>query len=141
MLVIEKQQLESKITEALSKHRTAAFATVEDNKPKVRYMAVFHDGMNIYLATDRKTHKIEELKRNPNISLLLGYEPSSPLQVVEVEGQADITKDDSLRSKLWNDEMKRWFDGPEDPNYVILDIKASEIRYIDGQDKPQVWTP
>ncbi|TYP79656.1 pyridoxamine 5'-phosphate oxidase family protein [Paenibacillus methanolicus] len=141
MTVAEKQQLQAKILEAMDKHRIAAFATVEGNKPKVRYMALFHDGMNVYLATDRKTHKVEELQQNPNVSLLLGYEAGSAPQVVELEGTASITKDDSLRQKLWNKELSKWFEGPDDPNYVILDIQPSVINYYDEQGKPQRWTP
>ncbi|MFB9329074.1 pyridoxamine 5'-phosphate oxidase family protein [Paenibacillus aurantiacus] len=141
MTVAEKDKLQAKIFEAMDKHRIAAFATVEGNKPKVRYMAVFHDGLNIYLATDRKTQKVEELQQNPNVSLLLGYEKGTPPQVVELEGTASITKDDSLRQKLWNEELSKWFDGPEDPNYVILDITPSEIHYYDEQGQPQTWTP
>lgn len=140
MTVAEKEKLQAKIFEAMDKHRIAAFATVEGNRPKIRYMAVFHDEMNIYLATDRKTHKVEELQHNPNISLLLGYEAGTPPQVVELEGTASITKDDNLRRKLWNKELSKWFEGPEDPNYVILDIQPSEIRYYE-QGQPQRWTP
>lgn len=139
MAVIEKQKLEQRITAALDKHKFGSLATVENNKPKSRYMAIFHDGLNVYLATDRKTHKVEELQHNSNISLLLGFDGKSSPEIVEIEGTASITKDDSLRNKLWNPEMKRWFNGPDDPDYVILDIHASRIQYSDEKGQAQVW--
>lgn len=140
MAVIDKQQLETRIGQALDKHRIGAFATVEGNRPKIRYMAVFHDGLNLYLATDRKTHKIEELRANPAISLLLGYNGEASSQIIEIEGTAAITKDDSLRGKLWNDSLGDWFSGPDDPNYVILAIAAEQIHYSDDELKRQTWT-
>ncbi|NBD23998.1 pyridoxamine 5'-phosphate oxidase family protein [Paenibacillus sp. T1] len=138
---MEKQQLEARIAEALDKHRIGAFATVEGGRPKIRYMAVFHEGLNIYLATDRKTHKVEELRTNPAISLLLGYDGEQPSQIVEIEGTADITKDNALRGRLWNERLRRWFNGPDDPDYVILAIAPAEIHYFDEASKQQVWKP
>ncbi|GGD94038.1 pyridoxamine 5'-phosphate oxidase family protein [Paenibacillus nasutitermitis] len=139
MAAIEKQKLEQRITAALDKHHFGSFSTVENNKPKSRYMAIFHDGMNVYLATDRKTHKVEELQHNSNISLLLGFDGKSWAEIVEIEGTASITKDESLRQKFWNDQLKPWFNGPDDPDYVILEIDAERIQYSDEEVKEQVW--
>ena len=48
--------------------------------------------MNIHLATNRRTHKVEELENNPNVSLLLGYEAGGSKEVVEIEGTCEVTK-------------------------------------------------
>lgn len=141
MAIMEKQQLEARIAEALDKHRIGAFATVEGGRPRIRYMAVFHEGLNVYLATDLKTHKVEELRTNPAISLLLGYDGGQSAQIVEIEGTADVTKDYALRGKLWNDSLRRWFSGPDDPDYVILAIAPETIHYFDETSKQQVWKP
>lgn len=135
-----QQELESKIMKALDTHRIAAFATIEGNRPKARYMAVFHDGLKIYLASDRQTHKVEELKENPNVYLLLGYDGNWPKEVVEIQGLAEVTKNDSLREKFWSEKFKRWFDGPNDPNYVILEISPSRIEYTGEDRERQVWS-
>jgi general stress protein 26 len=131
--------LEQRIIGALDKHRFAAFATVENNKPKARYMALFHENLTIHLATNRKTHKVEELQANPHVYLLLGYDGKSPSEVVEIEGTAKITSDDSLREKYWGDEFKQWFDGPQDPDYVILEITPSRIEYSGEDRQLRIW--
>lgn len=136
---MDQAQLEQKIIKALENNKFGSLGTVENDKPKVRYMAIFNDGLNIHLATNRKTHKVEELQSNPNISLLLGYEMGGTNEVVEIEGICEITKNDQLRQQVWNDELKPWFDGPDDPNYVILNVTPTRIEYTAQGSDPLVW--
>ncbi|MBO2945874.1 pyridoxamine 5'-phosphate oxidase family protein [Paenibacillus sp. F411] len=131
--------LEKKIAEALNHNKFCSFATVEGNKPKVRYMALFHDGVNLHLATDRKTHKVEELEENPNVYVLAGYEEGGSKDVIELQGIARVTKQEQLRNELWNEDFKRWFSGPDDPDYVILEIEAQRIEYTPHGGELQVW--
>ncbi|MFC4775526.1 pyridoxamine 5'-phosphate oxidase family protein [Paenibacillus sp. GCM10023252] len=132
-------QLEKEIIEALGRHRYGSLATIEGDKPKARYMAIFHDGLQVYLATNRKTHKVEELQDNPHAFLLFGHEGTGPDEIVELQGTVQITKDETLRHKLWNDELKPWFEGPDDPDYVILNITPSRIEYTGQDQKRKVW--
>ncbi|MBP1990271.1 pyridoxamine 5'-phosphate oxidase family protein [Paenibacillus eucommiae] len=136
---MNKQHIEQQISEALDQNHFCTFATVEGNKPKLRYMVLFHDGLNIHLATSRKTHKVEELEQNPNVSLLCGYEKKGTGEILDIQATAAVTKDESLRQKIWNDELKRWFDGPDDPDYVILDITPTRIEYNDKEMNLHVW--
>ncbi|MNI48087.1 General stress protein 26 [compost metagenome] len=102
-------------------------------------MALFHDGLQIYLATNRQSHKVEELEEKPHIALLFGYEGDGSSAIVEVQAKASVTKNNELRGQLWNDGLKRWFKGPDDPNYVILDISPSRIEYTDKEKQLHVW--
>ncbi|MBC8079104.1 MAG: pyridoxamine 5'-phosphate oxidase family protein, partial [Gorillibacterium sp.] len=127
---LEQDELEKEIIKALDDNKFGSFGTIEGgNKPKVRYMAIYHDGLHIYLATDRKTHKVEELLENPNVCLLVGFEASGSKDLLEIEATAVVTKDDRLREKVWSKELKKWFDGPEDPDYVILFLEPTRIEY------------
>ncbi|NMO96350.1 pyridoxamine 5'-phosphate oxidase family protein [Paenibacillus lemnae] len=136
---MDRTQLEQKIAEALKDNKFCSFATVEGNKPKVRYMALFNDGVHLHLATDRKTHKVEELESNPNVYVLAGFEEGGTKELLEIEGRASVTKNDSLRRDLWNDDFKKWFNGPDDPDYVILDIESVRIEYTPPGGDRQVW--
>ncbi|OBZ10585.1 general stress protein [Bacillus sp. FJAT-27264] len=137
---MNSKDLEQNIIKALDDNKFGSFGTVEaGNKPKVRYMAVFHDGLKIYLATDRKTHKVEELKENRNAFLLLGYEAGGGKDILEIEATVDITKDETLRAKVWNKDLEPWFKGPEDPDYVILELTPSRIEYISKTQEHGVW--
>lgn len=125
--------MEQEIVKALDHNKICSFATIEGNKPKQRYMVLFNEGLSLHLATNRQTHKVEELEENPHVSLLVGYEIGGSKDVIEIEGTCSISKEDSLRKKLWNPELEKWFTGPDDPNYVILDIKPRRFGYT-GQD-------
>ncbi|WP_342563989.1 pyridoxamine 5'-phosphate oxidase family protein [Paenibacillus sp. FSL R7-0345] len=137
---MNNNELEQTIIKTLDDNKFGSFGTIEaGNKPKVRYMAVFHDGLNIYLATNRKTHKVEELQDNPNAFLLLGYEQGGGKDVLEIEARASVTKDDSLRSKVWNKSLEEWFKGPDDPDYVILELTPTRIEYMGKNKEHGVW--
>lgn len=139
---MDNKQLEQLIIKTLDANSFGSFGTIEEgNKPKVRYMAVFHEGLNIYLATNRKTHKVEELLDNPNVFLLLGYESGGSKDVLEIEATATVTKDEELRSKVWNKKLEPWFTGPEDPNYVILELTPTRIEYMGSNKEHGVWHP
>lgn len=137
---MDNQELEKKIIAALDDNPFGSFGTIEaGNKPKVRYMAVFHKGLNIYLATNRKTHKVEELQSNPHVFLLLGYEQGGGQNILEIEATASVTKNDKLRGELWNKSLEKWFKGPDDPDYVILELAPTRIEYIGKNEENGVW--
>lgn len=137
---MDNKELEKTIIQVLDDNKFGSFGTIEaGNKPKVRYMAVFHDGLTIYLATSRKTHKVEELKDNPHAFLLLGYEQGGGKDVLEIEATVAVTKDESLRSKIWNKSLEQWFQGPDDPDYVVLELSPSRIEYMGKNKEHGVW--
>ncbi|WNS47025.1 pyridoxamine 5'-phosphate oxidase family protein [Paenibacillus sp. MMS20-IR301] len=137
---MEQQELEKKIVQALDDNKFGSFGTIEaGNKPKVRYMAVFHDGLDIYLATDRRTHKVEELQTNPHACLLLGYEQGGGKDVVEIEATVTVSKNEGLRAKVWNKALEQWFKGPDDPDYVILELAPARIEYTGSNKENGVW--
>ncbi|PZD94622.1 general stress protein [Paenibacillus sambharensis] len=136
---MEKKELEARISAALDRHQYCSLGTVEGNRPKVRYMALFHEGLNIHLATSRKTQKVDELEANPNVYLLFGYDGSWPSDVVEIEGTCSISKDESLRAKVWREDLKHWFYGPDDPDYVILDIDPVRIEFTEKGSERRIW--
>lgn len=139
---MDNTQIEQVIIKALDSNKFGSFGTIEaGNKPKVRYMAVFHEGLKIYLATNRKTHKVEELSNNPNVFLLLGYESGGSKDLLEIEAAATVSKDEGLRSKVWNKELEPWFSGPDDPDYVILELTPSRIEYVGTNKEHGVWQP
>ncbi|MDQ0196572.1 pyridoxamine 5'-phosphate oxidase family protein [Paenibacillus wynnii] len=137
---MDTKDLEKKIIKALDENKYGSLGTIEaGNKPKVRYMAVFHDGLTIYLATSRKTHKVVELKDNPNACLLLGFEEGGSKDLLEIEATVEVTKDESLRSKVWSKELEKWFEGPDDPDYVILELTPTRIEYTGKNKENGVW--
>lgn len=129
--------VKEQILSILETHRVGTMATVHDNKPYSRYMTFFNDGLTLYTATSKHTHKTEDVEQNPNTHILLGYEGEGVGDTyVEIEGKVTESDDEGMKQKVWNDHLEPWFDGPEDPSLVILKIDPHLIRLMNkkGQD-------
>lgn len=60
-----------KVFDFLSKHKDVAFATVEQNKPKIRVFQIMkQEGHTLYFATSPHKEVYRQLQENPNIELL-----------------------------------------------------------------------
>ncbi|WNR43727.1 pyridoxamine 5'-phosphate oxidase family protein [Paenibacillus roseipurpureus] len=140
MIETKYTQLEEQIIQVLSANPVCSFATVDGDKPKVRYMALLHEGMTIYLTSSRNTDKVEEVAANPHVHILVGFDGKSTPYILQIQATATISSDNALREKLWKDDMKQWFEGPHDPNYIVLDITPTRIEYSKEGSEPQIWT-
>lgn len=112
-------------------------ATVKQNKPHSRYMTFFNDGFTLYTATSKKTEKVEELDQNPNTHILIGYEGEGFGDAyLEIMGTVEISQDDGIIDKVWNEHMEPWFKGPDDPDLVILKITPQALRVMNKKGEP-----
>lgn len=121
----------------LDDNMVGTMATIEGNKPHSRYMTFFNNNFILYTVTSKDTHKVEELSKNPNTHILLGYDGKGfGDSFLEIEGKVEISSEDSMREKVWNKALSFWFDGPEDPKMVVLKITPSQIRVMNtkGED-------
>jgi len=136
---MERTLTEQEISKALDRNKLCSLATIEGNKPKQRYMVLYNEGLSIYLATNRRTHKVEELEDNPHVSLLIGYEIGGSKEDIVFEGTCSICTDDRLKDKVWNDDLDKWFNGPQDPEYIILNIQPTHILYTEKDGHQREW--
>lgn len=125
------------VQKILDESMVGTMATVDNGKPYSRYMTFMNDGLTLYTPTNKKTEKVDELESNSHTHILLGYDGEGFGDAyVEYSGNVSISSDDELKKKLWNDQMERWFDGPEDPNLVILKIEPEAIRLMNKTGQP-----
>ncbi|MFD1019242.1 pyridoxamine 5'-phosphate oxidase family protein [Thalassobacillus hwangdonensis] len=136
---MNQQELKDKILDVLSGNKVGTLATVKNDKPHSRFMTFFNDGLTIHTPTNKKTHKAEEIDANPYVHILIGYEGEGYGDAyLEIEGKATIRDDAEVKEKLWSDRMKRWFDGPNDPEYIVLEIAPEQVRLMNaGEDTPE----
>ncbi len=121
----------------LNESRIGTMATVKSNKPHSRYMTFFNEDFTLYTPTNKNTHKVEDIEANPYTHILIGYEGEGFGDAfLEIEGKVSESTDESLKEKIWNDHMKNWFDGPEDPDLVILVVKPESIRLMNKSGQP-----
>jgi general stress protein 26 len=134
---LSEQQLKEMVLETISKHRTGVLASVEDNKPHTRYMTFYNKDLTLYTPTKRDTEKIEEIEKNPYVSILLGYEKKGQNDAfIEVLGKSSINDAQSLKDEIWEESFNQWFDGRNDPNYVLIEIQPEVIRILNLNGEP-----
>jgi general stress protein 26 len=134
-----QQDLKSQVMKIISDHKIGVLSTVENNKPHSRYMTFYHEDLTLFTPTQMDTEKTEEIKKNPYVSVLLGYEEKGQSDAyVEVLGSSSINDSQDLKKKYWDEAFNQWFQGPEDPNYVFLQIQPETVRLLNlNGEKPQ----
>ena len=125
----------------LDESYVGTMATVQQGKPFSRYMTFFNEDFTLYTATSKKTDKVDELEKNPNTHILIGYEGEGFGDAyLEIMGTAKISDEESLKEKVWNEQMKPYFTGPDDPELVILKITPDAMRLMNkkGEEPQQI---
>ncbi len=112
-------------------------STMQGNKPHARYMMFFHDELQLYTATNKKTHKVDEIQDNPNVHVLLGYEHEGA-KYIELQGKATVVDDQRLKEKYWNEQLSPWLDGPNDPEFCLLKIDPEHIELVEGNHETTI---
>ncbi|WP_144481915.1 pyridoxamine 5'-phosphate oxidase family protein [Bacillus pumilus] len=128
---MSQEELKQKVLSLLDEQKVGTLATVEQDMPHTRYMTFFHEGLTLYTPTSKETHKADEIEKNPNVHILIGYSGEGFGDTyAEIAGTATLTDDPELIDRLWSEEMEKWFKGKDDPNLVILKIDPTSIRYM-----------
>ncbi|MCA1039604.1 pyridoxamine 5'-phosphate oxidase family protein [Bacillus infantis] len=127
--------VKDKVLKILEDNKIGTLATVKNNKPHTRYMTFFNDELKLYTATSKETDKTEEIEENPNVHILIGYDGEGlGDEYLEIEGRASVNASEDLKEKVWNDHLKPWFDGPNDPNYIVLEIQPTDVRVMNSKE-------
>lgn len=134
---MDKQQAKETALKILKESRVGTMATVRSNKPHSRYMMFFNDGLDLYTATSKKTHKVEDIQSNPHTHILLGYEGEGlGDDYLEIEGE--ISEAEHKKEEKWDDSFSMYFDGPHDPDYMLLKVEPSLIRVMNKKGEEPV---
>ncbi|AZV60763.1 MULTISPECIES: pyridoxamine 5'-phosphate oxidase family protein [Peribacillus] len=134
---MSQNQIKEKVLNIIRDHKIGVLSSVENNKPHSRYMTFFNDELTLYTPTSGKTEKIDEIEKNPNVHILIGYDNEGlGDSYLEISGTSKINDSQELKDKLWNESFEKWFEGPKDPNYLILQIKPESIRLMNNNGEP-----
>jgi general stress protein 26 len=137
-------ELEERILAILKQPQLAGFATITtDGKPWVRYVMILgDDDMKIRFATFSKSRKIEQIKKNPEVHITCGVNCITEMMpYLQIQGIAKIATDQAEKVAFWNEELKDYFSGPDDPHYALVVIEPYRIEYINVDDSwgTEVW--
>lgn len=111
-------------------HKLAALATITNGKPWVRLVMCYSKGLKLYICTYRDSRKVAQIKKNHHVHLVISKDINKlEAPFVQIAGKAKIHSDAKIRYKFWRDFMKKYYSGPDDPNYVVIEIKPELIEY------------
>lgn len=136
--------LKSQIQGILRQPQLAGLATItQDGKPWVRYvMAVTSPDLTIRCATHAMARKVKQIAKNPEVHLTCGItDPQKMGPYLQIQGRATLNTSQDARRSFWTDMLAPIFEGPDDPNYAVIEIRPYSIEYwTPGTFKPEVWT-
>ena len=137
-------ELNQKLLDKMRGLNLWSLATVtEDNKPWVRYVVPtgIDDDLTIWVATFTSSRKVAQIRVNPEVHLTMGMgEPAPEGSYLQVQAEADIVVDQEKKNRNWHDQLRTYFSGPEDPEYVLLKLTPYRIEYNDMKVmEPEIW--
>jgi general stress protein 26 len=135
--------LEKRIREILDTPRTAALATIsESGAPWVRYVTIRAErDLTLSLCTALSSRKAREIAADPRVHLTCGeLRPPNDSVFLQIAGRAEVCKDADTKARYWQEEWRRYFTGPDDPDYVIILVRPDRIECNGpGSIAPDVW--
>lgn len=136
---LSQTEIRENIEKILNESHTGTMATIKNNKPHSRYMTFFHRELTLYTPTNRNADKTEEVDANPYTHIMIGYEGDGFGDAyIEYQGKVTFNHSEELKKEFWNDDMKLYFDSPNDPTYTLLEIKPIGIRLMNKKgEQPQ----
>jgi len=136
-------QLKEKILAKIQYPTLSALATVtEDGNPWVRYVMTWaDDSLNLWVTTFVGSRKVEQIRRNPEVHVTAGVTDLETAEsYLQIQGRAEVLTDPETKQAVWQDFLKSYFSGPEDPNFAVLKIVPYRIEYQGmGMTPAEVW--
>ncbi|MEO6579108.1 MAG: pyridoxamine 5'-phosphate oxidase family protein [Candidatus Limnocylindria bacterium] len=107
---------------------THALGGALHGRPMSNNGEVEYDGDSWFFAFG-DSRKVREIEADAHVELAFIDTPNGTW--INVEGEAEIVRGEVERKRdLWLDDLDRWFpEGPEDPNVVLIKVRA---RHIDA---------
>ncbi|MDX6153813.1 pyridoxamine 5'-phosphate oxidase family protein [Marinococcus sp. PL1-022] len=136
---MDKNEAKRHAQDIIDSNKVGVLATIEGNKPHSRYMTFYNDNFTLLTPTSSKTHKAEEIEKNSNVHILLGYDGEGYGDAfVEISGKAVIRHDQETKEKVWTDSVQSWLGSPDNPDYIVLEIQPDSIRLMNSKgDTPE----
>lgn len=116
------------------------FATIENNKPRVRPMMPYlsEDGQ-LLLALLGRSRTIPQIKANPNVEICF---VDRKMWYCRVSGKAVISDDLTKKQIVFENVpmLRQYFAGPEDPNFylAVIEIESVEAMTPHGRMPEQI---
>lgn len=101
------------------------------------------DDMDLWFMTSTETHKVDEMRANPDVNV--AYFKDGSKEWVSVSGRARITQDKKRIRELYKPDWKAWLEdqggdrdgGPDDPRIALIVVEPQTVTYMKS-NQPRV---
>jgi general stress protein 26 len=131
--------------EIMTKTGICAVITVDETgRPQARAIDAFppDEKMVVWFATNPKTRKVDQLKRDPRVTLYY-YDPAA-MEYVTLLGRARLVDDPAEKQRRWKDSFRAfWAD--RGAGYLLVEVTPERIEVVSPKRKifndPATWLP
>ncbi len=118
--------------ELMKKIGFAMLVTRDGDKLRARPMSAYikREQNAIYMLTDARHHKDEEIASHPAINL--SFADGSSQTYVSLTGTAVVSNDRAKIKELFSTPAKAWWESAEDPNIRVLKITPDDAEFWDS---------
>jgi len=100
------------------------------------------ENMVVWLATNPRTRKVAEIRRNPRVTLY--YFDREEQAYVTISGIARLVNDAKEKAKHWKDEWKDFYPD-RDKDYLLIAVKPERLEVVNVKKAivgdPTTWKP
>lgn len=89
----------------------------------------------LWFATQRGSAKVDELAHDDRVCLAYS---GSGNDWVSIAGRARLVDSLAKKRELWQPGWKNWFDGPEDPEMLLIEVTPEIGEYWDAHNRAVV---
>ena len=107
----------------------ALITTVRDGRSHARTMDAFapEQDMTVWLATNPRSRKAAEIRRNPKVTLY--YFDRESAAYVTIYGTARLVNDKSEKAKRWKDDWKTFYPD-RDKSYLLIKVTPERLEVV-----------
>ena len=134
--------------EVIGAARYATFATIDDlgGYPYSRIVDPFEPepDFTIWIGTNANTRKVQQIGRNPRVSLL--YFDAPHQHYVAVSGSAAVVRDPAEKSRRFKPEWKEFYpNGSAGDDFVLIKVTPLWLEVVAEslgmKNDPRTWRP
>jgi general stress protein 26 len=136
------QEIRARARQIIDKSVNAIFTTMDEHgfpHPRTMWTAGMDDDFTAYFVTSRSLLKIRQIEADPRVCLFWTQVEGDNIgwSYAFIKGKAEITDEQALRDRFWNDTMNQYFPhGRQDPDYVVIKVKPIEMTMMDSHKYP-----
>ena len=139
---LDERQVYQSALQLLDRNDESYLATIDaQGKPAIRGMMIWRrDGLRkIWYVGLSSSRKIQNLANNPSAGVYV-WDNDQKVRALALTGTARMLTDSAVKQEFWKDSLLKFYNGPDDPEYCVLEFIASECDYRQD-DISYVFTP